>query len=95
MTGSEIIKLSLPILLARGWTIFHFGHNHPMPQGAKGFPDIVGFRQDETLTIEVKGDGDNYRPEQRKFAEVMRAFTGPHLRYCLAQSVEDVEEASR
>ena len=95
MTGSEIVKQSLPILRARGWTIFHFGYSHRLPPGAKGFPDIVGFRADETLTIEVKGDGDNYRPEQCKFAEVMRAFVGPHLRYCLAQSVEDVEEASR
>ena len=95
MTGSEIVKLSLPILRARGWVISHFGYSHRLPPGAKGFPDIVGFRQDETLTIEVKGDGDNYRPEQRKFAEVMRAFVGPHLRYCLAQSVKDIEEASR
>jgi len=95
MTGSEIVRQSLPILRARGWIIFHFGYSHRLPPGAKGFPDIVGFRADETLTIEVKGDEDRIRPEQRKFAETMRAFTGPHLRYCLAQSVEDVEEASR
>jgi acetyl esterase/lipase len=53
-----------PVETARGWRT---------PAGAqgKGWPDIVLVR-DRVIYVEVKGDGDRLRPEQREWQDALR-----------------------
>ena len=52
----------------RGWTT-------ALAADAKGFPDLLLFR-DHVVAIEVKGDGDTMKPEQQEWRErMMRSGT--------------------
>ena len=92
MTGTQIIKQGLGVLRGSGWLAFSMNSNRYTPRGMKGFTDIIAFRHDVTLVIEVKGDGDKEQPSQKKFALDILPHLGDHIHHFIIENIEEIED---
>ena len=61
-----------------GWICAHFtavktdfGWRVPVAADGKGFPDLILVR-DRLIAVEVKGDGDTLKPEQKRWQAALR-----------------------
>lgn len=77
LTGNALQKAIIDLAHMLGWRAAHFpavltkhGWRTPVAADGKGFPDLLLVR-DRVVAIEVKGDGDRMRPEQKEW---MSAF---------------------
>ena len=79
ISGRTLQKSIVAEARKRGWRCAHFmavqtksrGWTVPVAADGKGFPDLFLVR-DRPVAIEVKGDGDSLRPEQREWLDAMR-----------------------
>lgn len=88
MTGNEIIRDGSRIVRNRGGVFVNFNYHRQMPQGAKGWPDVVVFYEGVEYLVEVKGDKDALRKDQIDFFWKVRPHLGEHIRYVLADDRE-------
>lgn len=58
--------------------------------GMKGVPDLIVHGPDWTLYIECKSKTGELRPAQVQFQEDISRYTGKHLMYTVARSLDDV-----
>lgn len=58
--------------------------------GMKGVPDLIVHGPDWTLYIECKSKTGELRPAQVQFQKDISKFTGKHLMYTVARSLDDV-----
>jgi hypothetical protein len=56
----------------------------------KGVPDLIVHGPDWTLYIECKSKTGELRPAQVQFQEDISRYTGKHLMYTVARSLDDV-----
>lgn len=79
MTGKELQAAVVDLARTLGWLVAHFasvpvkrgGHviwMTPVQADGKGFPDLLLLRERQ-LFVEIKGDGDRLRPEQRRWLD--------------------------
>lgn len=67
----------------QGWLVAHFyavesknrGWVTPCGANGKGFPDLLCVRE-RVLAIEVKGDGDSMKPDQKKWQQAFNLAAG-------------------
>jgi hypothetical protein len=76
-------------LQTAGYYVCDFEHYAKMPRRASGWPDIFAAGAGAAWLIEVKSENDYLRQTQINFFWDIRPFLGPHLRYLLAESVDD------
>ena len=88
MTGAEISAAGDKLLHSVGAVVLNFGSNRYTPAGMRGWVDKVVFWRGTIYLIEVKGDGDNLRPDQIKFYRMVLPHLSHCLRYVLADSVD-------
>lgn len=58
--------------------------------GMKGVPDLIVHGPDWTLYIECKSKTGELRPAQVQFQKDISKYTGEHLMYTVARSLDDV-----
>lgn len=58
--------------------------------GMKGVPDLIVHGPDWTLYIECKSKTGELRPAQVQFQKDISKYTGKHLMYTVARSLDDV-----
>jgi hypothetical protein len=58
--------------------------------GMKGVPDLIVHGPDWTLYIECKSKTGELRPAQVQFQKDISRYTGKHLMYTVARSLDDV-----
>lgn len=75
VSGKDLQKSVIGRAQQKGWVVAHFpsvetkqGWRTPLAGNAKGWPDLLLLRE-RLIAIEIKGDGDSLRPEQREWAE--------------------------
>ncbi len=78
MRGKELQKAVTDLMTLHQWRWTHFQSvlatgrdgqarwRTPL-SGSKGFPDIFAVRGERALAVEIKGDGDNLKDEQRQW----------------------------
>ena len=78
ITGRVLQRSIVQEANKRGWRVASFppvettrGWRTPAGAQGKGWPDLFLVR-DRPVAIEVKGDGDSLRPEQREWLDAMR-----------------------
>ena len=78
LAGRDLQKGIIERARRAGWIVAHFtavrteyGWRVPVAADGKGFPDLVLVR-DRLIAVEVKGDGDSLRPDQRRWLAAMR-----------------------
>lgn len=81
MRESDIEAQAKDYLGLRGWWVA------PKPAFPRGLPDIVAYRQDRALLIEIKRPGKTWSPAQKRVAERLAAV-GTTVWLC--HSLEDV-----
>lgn len=79
LNGTKLQKEIVAAARRKGWKVAHFtsvfdGKNKiwrtPASADGKGWPDLVLVR-DRLVAVEVKGDGDKLRPEQKDWLAVL------------------------
>ena len=91
VTKAEVKGKIQDWLRDQGWFVVSFAWHRRMPVTLKDYPDITAFRKDRVLLVETKAPGKPLRPGQKTFAETIQQYTGGHLIYCLAYSLDDVK----
>ena len=86
----QIQKAIVELLRRLGWHVVVFSSYRGVNQSIAGWPDVVAFRNEKTLLIECKSERGKLRAAQQRFARAVAPHLGPHLRYIVARSVEDV-----
>lgn len=79
MSGKVLQDAIVELAHLHGWTVAHFRnartadgrHLTAVAYDAKGYPDLTLVR-DRVVWIEVKGDGDRIRPDQRQWIDVLQ-----------------------
>lgn len=76
--GKDLQRTVIDLAHMKGWHAAHFpavetkqGWRTAVAADAKGFPDIILVR-DRIVAIEIKGDGDTLKPEQRQWQDWMQ-----------------------
>lgn len=77
LNGTKLQKAIVETARRHGWTVAHFtqvkteyGWRVPVSADGKGFPDLILVR-DRLVAVEVKGDGDSMRPDQKKWQSAL------------------------
>jgi hypothetical protein len=85
LTGRDLQKAIIEIANFRSWRCCHFQSvlatgrdgkarwRTPFSAQGKGWPDIFAVRDERAVAIEVKGDGDQMRPEQLEWLAALSA----------------------
>jgi len=77
MTGSEIQKDVIDYMRKNGYLVWK-NHNigvHGRTIGyLKGLPDIFAIKHGRFFAIEIKGESDTIRPEQKKWLKKMTQY---------------------
>lgn len=71
-------------LEANGWEVFIFDDRRRTRKATAGWPDVVAFKSDVVLLIELKAEGGKLRPAQIDFIHRMMPHCGAHVRYVVA-----------
>ena len=58
-----------------GFEVYNFNTGRSVSKGMKGFPDYVIIGKKNIFFIEVKRKGDTMRPDQERFAEIIKPIT--------------------
>lgn len=87
------VQHSIVELLERsGWLVIVMSQPKRVVGSLVGFPDLIAFRHDHVLLVEVKAPGEELRPSQVSFALSLSAHLGGHVHYVMADDVEIVEK---
>jgi len=87
VTGKDLQKAVIDLARTLGWKVAHFSAMQgrdgiwrtPVAADGKGFPDLMLVR-DRTIVVEIKGDGDRLRPDQKDWMTAFRmAGTAAHV----------------
>jgi hypothetical protein len=78
LKGPELQRALVQLAQHHGWICAHFSPvqdirgvwRTPARADGKGFPDLILVR-DRLIAIEVKGDGDKMKPDQKKWMTAM------------------------
>lgn len=89
MKGKELSKFGKEIMQTAGWWFGSMNSRRPTPTGMIGFPDHICFKDGMTMLVEVKGDTDKLRPEQKKFRDFIVENLSPHLMYRVVKEIDD------
>lgn len=75
MNGKQLTDAAVELARSKGYLCAHFrpapsrsGYITPYSYDAKGWPDLILVGR-KMLAVEVKGDGDSLRPEQRMWLD--------------------------
>src|SRR5690606_644046 len=78
LSGRDLQKGIIELARRHGWIAAHFtavrtehGWRVPVAADGKGFPDLILVR-DRLVAVEVKGDGDQLRPDQKRWLAALR-----------------------
>lgn len=75
-----------------GFFAMDFAHYTKMPRKASGWPDVFVAKNDTVWLVEVKAGRDQLRQTQINFFQDIERHLGEHLRYMIAESVDDFFE---
>lgn len=85
MRGKELQAAIIDLAHITGWKVAHFqsvlatrkdgsaSWRTPVAADGKGFPDLFLVRNERALAIEVKGDGDSLKVEQKAWILALQA----------------------
>ena len=87
MKGKDLQKGIVDLARTKGYRVAHFTAvedargvwRTPAKADGKGWPDLFLARPGRACAIEVKGDGDTVKPEQRAWLDVLEAAGVPCL----------------
>ena len=93
MTKSEISEKLASYRRIPGVMVFTFNSNHPMPQGAKNFPDhVIISKNGNVIFIEVKLGKDELKPGQAYLQEILllAGVKNPMLHYRIISTEQEL-----
>ena len=90
MTERDTQRQIVELLRRSGWQVCVISQPTAARAQLVGLPDLIAFKHGATLLVEVKSEKGKLKSAQSEFRARVEGHTGPHLRYCLARSVDDV-----
>lgn len=89
-TESEVQRESVRLLRARGYAVYVLSGPASVLRQIAGLPDVFAFAPDVLLMLEFKAPSGKLRGSQAEFYDRVSPFLGPHLRYAVPRSVDEV-----
>jgi hypothetical protein len=75
-----------------GWMVKLTGDKKRTPSGMRGVTDVIAIGFNKTAFVEVKFGDDTMRKSQLEFKEMIEPYTGSHLIYKIATTLQDFRD---
>ncbi len=93
--AERAIQIAIVTYLRKiGYFVIVTSTDGPQAASIAGMPDILAFKHDTVLLIEVKTPTGNLRPSQQVFQGKILEHTGKHVQYIVSRSMDDVIKAT-
>lgn len=90
MSEAETQHAVVEFLRAAGWVVKVFSQSKRTQQQLTGWVDVFAVRNDHVLLIESKSATGRRSDDQLRFALSLLGHIGPHVKYVVARSLDDV-----